>query len=266
MPASVRSWLADLEAGPHPDAGTLPLSVVVPSKDDLRASVRSLEAQLVPSDYDHVVFCVAKLITGFNERLTKDEAKARARLWHETNADLPRDLWSAATMDLLRNWKRDQHFGRVPEASDVRAIVEDKLAQRQRGLRECRRVLDATTPAKPVEKPLETRAERLAHTVSAWRRIGNTARAASAERLLAQELGRDVEDWALAASTGVENQDKPDLPKLPPLGLAMQASTLRAVARQHRKSGHAGYADTLTRQADALDPEVQLEPVADHAA
>lgn len=141
LPASVKSWLADLEAGQHPDVGGLPLTRQMPTTSDLRRSVAILEQRLKAPEYDHVVFCVAKLITGFNERLTKDEAKIRARLWHEVISDVPTDLWSAGTIELLRTWKRDDHFGRVPEAADLRASIEDVLQRRRADLRSCKAAL-----------------------------------------------------------------------------------------------------------------------------
>jgi hypothetical protein len=204
LPASVRSWLADAQAGEHPDVAGLPLPRVTPMAADFRRSVATLEAQLQPADYDHVVFCVAKLISGFNERLTKEEAKARARLWQEIISDVPKDLWSAGTIELLRSWRRDDHYGRSPDASDLRACIEAKLSQRMDDLKRCRAGLaQANAPEQAIDVPIrekpaarlkrimgEQRVKAYADETHRYHDMANT------ERALAFEEKRPMADWA----------------------------------------------------------------------
>ncbi len=267
MPSSVERALADALSLEHPDVPwTLPPSL--PTKRELETAMTVLT--VAPTDPKHAAFCLAKLMLAFDAgaKLSAEETKLRAATWLEANADLGNDLWSEATLILLRSWKRDDHYGRAPEPSDLRAAVDGKLADRIKKLQRCAAMLKALNggdDTRPAEKPLATRAERLAHTRDAWKRLGNTARAASAERELAKEEGREPEDWARAVMTSAPIA-KPDTPKLPPLGPAMQAATLRAVARRHREGGHTGYADQLVAKADALDPEFRDEPVDEHAA
>ncbi len=267
MPNSVERALADALSLEHADVPwSLPPSL--PSKRELETAVEILTVP--PTTPKHAAFCLAKLMLAFDAgtKLTPEETKLRAATWLETNADLGDALWSEATLILLRSWKRDEHYGRAPEPSDLRAAVDAKLTDRAKKFARCKamlRALDGGKSDKPAEQPLATRAERLAHTRDTWKRLGNTARAAKAERELAKEVGREPEDWARAAFVDAPAA-KPDLPKLPPLGPAMQAATMRAVARHHREGGNTHYADRLAERADALDPETRLEPVADHAA
>ncbi len=201
----MKSWLADIEAKPHhPDVGTLPLTCAAPTTDDLRRGVASLEGQLRTADYDHIVFCVAKLISGFNERLTKDEAKARARLWQEVISDVPKDLWSAGTMELLRSWKRDEHYGRVPEASDLLACIESEMSRRRTALQHCKAGLSQANGPEakpgPIRVPEKVRLKRILEEqrtqggVSGESRLFNMA---NTERALAMAEKRFMAPWAL---------------------------------------------------------------------
>lgn len=229
----------------------LPIAVVPPSETDLRRAVLVLERQLAPAEYKHIVYCVAKLITGFNERLTEQEAKNRARLWHETLPDLPPDLWSTATIELLQTWRRDAHFGRVPEAADVREIIGDRLAKRKRDLDRVRARLKAVPP-KPVDPasvPLPRGLDRLRHTRATYERLGRTADVARIDRMIAgerEELGR----LDAAAARGE------DLSAPPPLSPVMQARTKLSLARSWRAQGNEKRAAALEAEAKELAPHL----------
>jgi len=231
LPASVKSWLADLDAPPHPDAGALPLSCAQPSESDIRGSVIALESQLRSAPYDHVVFCVAKLITGFNERLTKDEGKARARLWYEVIGDVPTDLWSAATIELLQTWKRDEHYGRVPEASDLRAVIEARLAKRQNDLRRCRHALAKQGKTDtPAEQPIATRLGRLEHTRAIYVRMKRVADVERIDREIAKERG---EAAPVAPDMGIPITD--ERPPFKPSGSPSARRCAELAAARHQK-------------------------------
>lgn len=191
----MRSWLADQDAGA--EVG-LPIAVTPPSETDLRRAVLVLERQLQPASYDHIVYCVAKLITGFNERLTKDEAKTRARLWREVVGEIPGDLWSTATIELLQTWRRDEHYGRVPEAADVLDRISAKLAKRRQDLDRCKGRQKAT-PAPAVEQPIPTRLGRLQHTRSIYERMGRTMDVERIDREIAAEQGLTAASGKTAA-------------------------------------------------------------------
>lgn len=154
MPASLKRALADALVLDHPDAPWRPPEQLPPSAD-LRRGVAILEQQLAGVDRKHAAWCIGKLASGFNERLTRDEASLRVEVWLEACGDLPADLWSAATVDLLRSWKRDDHFGRVPEPSDFRGAVQDRLARRALDLQRAKAMLaKANAPERKADLPV----------------------------------------------------------------------------------------------------------------
>ena len=231
------------------------------NRDRILAVKGELERGLKPPTPSHIEWCVRKLCTLPSKAGTELDKAFVTDNFFDACGQFPDDLWTYGTTELLKQCTFR------PSPSEMVKIVEPKFLERQRMLERVKLMLaPPSAAALPAAQPLQTRAERLQHTRDTWKRLGNTARAAKAERELAKEIGREPEDWARAASTGVENRDKPDLPKLPPPGPAMQAATMRAVARHHREQGHSGYADTLSRQADALDPETRMEPVNEAAA
>lgn len=156
----------------HPDAPWRPPERLPPTPD-LRRGVALLEQQLGRCDRKHAAFCVGKLVSAFNERLTKDEASLRVEVWLEACGDIPADLWSAATIDLLRSWKRDEHYGRTPEPSDFRAAVEERLARRSTDLQRARSMLAsanaAATRAAEPELPARAKAPTFAEILEEQR-------------------------------------------------------------------------------------------------
>lgn len=205
---SLKQALADLDAGDHPDvAGGLPLPRITPTTADLRVGVAILEQQLQPVGREHAAFCIAKLITGFNDRLTKDEAKLRVEVWLEACGDLPADLWSKATVELLRTWKRDDHFGRTPEPSDFRATVDDLAKRRATDLQRARAMLakanepDQAKPAGPIAVPNKVRLKRILEEQREAPYPDEAMRThdmAHTERALAFEERRPMVAWAHA--------------------------------------------------------------------
>lgn len=207
MPASLKRALADSFALGHPDI-PWQLPADLPSARDLRDGLRTLEGQLLPVDRKHASFCLAKLASGFNERLTREEAAIRLEVWLEACGDIPADLWSTATVDLLRSWRRDDHFGRVPEAADLRKAVQDKLDLRSRQIARCKAMLaKAGDGPKTDDYQREPEEQRLRATI--WRgwefRVGirqgfladkSWSWAQRDERRLAEIENREPADWA----------------------------------------------------------------------
>lgn len=241
-------------------------------ESDLRRGIGILEAQLQPVDRKHAAFCIGKLISGFNERLTREEANMRVEVWLETCSDIPTDLWSAATVDLLRSWKRDDHYGRVPEAADFRAAIGDRLSRRVLELQRCKSMLKMAT-----ERPGETTAKngpirvpekvRLRRIRDEW--LAKTdhpyyfVNAANTERCLALEEKRPMEKWArdhfdaqdAERSRGSFGGEVKAIVQAPD-----QVGMLRARARYWREQGRSEFAAELDQKADALEPKGGDEP------
>lgn len=199
----MRRALADALVLDHPDAPWRPPEQLPPAAD-IRRAVAVLEAQLTGTDRKHASYCVGKLIAGFNERMTKAEADLRTETWFDACGDIPNDLWSAGTIDLLRSWKRDDHYGRVPDPSDFRAIVHDRLARRALELHRARTMLakanepearktDGPIREQPVARLRRILREQSEADVLDTDRLFNMA---NTERALAMLERRSMVDWA----------------------------------------------------------------------
>jgi hypothetical protein len=212
LPASLRQALADALVLDHPDAPWQPPAVLPPAVD-LRAGIAILEAQTRPVDRRHAAHCIAKLLSGFNERLTKEEAELRLEVWLEACGHVPNDLWSSATIELLQGWQRDKHYGRVPEASDLLAAVKARLDRRLRDLERCRIMLRSTSAtAVTGPKPLPRGLDRLRHTRAIYERLGRTADVARIDREIAGERPERPTEPLDLARTERQPFQPPDTP------------------------------------------------------
>lgn len=192
LPASLRAALDDPYAfGNHPDV-PWKLPDVLPPIPDLRAGIAALEGGIQPVDRQLAATCLQKLAVGFNLVQTKDEARLRLEVWMEANGDLPADLWTAGTTELLRSYK----FG-MPKPPHLREVVEARYEERKRDLRRTREMLErAPEPRTPAERePWDVRVKGMRDS---FRKIGNIHKAAHYERLLAEHETREPEDWARA--------------------------------------------------------------------
>ena len=273
LPASLKQVLADPFAfGDHPDT---PWSVPekLPPTTDLALGINILEAQLQRVDRKHAAFCLSKILVGFNERKTGDEAKLLLEVWLEANGDLPNDLWSAGVLELLQTHK----FG-MPKPVHLREAVAARLTERTTKLARTRAMLAKAgqgeerfvngirvDPAKPFQREPQDQRERTLR--DSLLRIGKTDRAAAYERSIAVREGREPEDWARAAVV-----HRPSATVEPPVYRAIvprpdsAAALKRSLARQHRAQGRTAYAEQLERDADALSPRGQTdEPPRRHA-
>ena len=261
MPASLKQVLADPFAfGDHPDA---PWSVPekLPPTTDLALGVNILESQLQRVERKHAAFCLSKILVGFNERKTADEAKLLLEVWLEACGDLPNDLWSAGTLELLQSHK----FG-MPKPVHLREAVAGRLTDRTTKLGRVRAMLAKAgqgeerfvngirvDPTKPFQREPQDQRERTLR--DSLLRIGKTDRAATYERSIAVREGREPEDWAMAAVV-----HRPSVTVEPPVYRAISprpdsaAALKRSLARQHRAQGRIAYAEQLERDADALSP------------
>lgn len=175
----------------------------LPSAGELRQAIEILT--VAPTRREHAAFCISKLALAFGEgKLSKEVTMARAEVWLEACGDLGDDLWSKATMALIRSWRRDEHYGRVPEPADFRAAMKLDLEERAKKLDRCRRMLGATQsdqPKTPAPKfvPAAERLRKLLAEQRADTSIPDAHRlfnAANTERALALHEGRAMEPWA----------------------------------------------------------------------
>ena len=244
---------------------------------DLRFGLSLLERQTAGVDRKHAAYCVGKLVSGFNERMTKDEGALRTEVWMEACGDIPADLWSAATVDLLRGWRRDDHYGRVPEPSDFRAAVQTRLARRLTDLQRCRAMLakvNAPTEPKsagPIRVPEPVRLQRIleqqriADVPDADRafNMANTERALAfierrpmvlwAQQFFDERAARDGAGFTSAVKAAARAMPLGDAAPSPTATAALKRSN----AAWARKQGRVQYAEQLEREAEALAPTAE---------
>lgn len=202
MPNSVERALADALSLEHPDVPWTP-PPRLPSASELRSAIEILTPrQATPK---HATWCISKLMLAFGTRLDAETAKLQAAVWIEACGDLDDELWSKATMALIRGWRRDEHYGRAPEPSDFREAVSTEIVVRAKKLDRCRRMLAAQAPDVATAKPFqpESDVDRLKGSIARWRKFGDRAmgmnlraKAVAAELSLAQIEGREAEAWA----------------------------------------------------------------------
>jgi hypothetical protein len=252
LPVSLRQALADPFAfGDHAD---LPrkLPDKLPPTDDLRRGIGMLQAQLQPVDRNHAMQCLSKLVVGFNERRTADESKLLLEVWLEANGDLPADLWSAGTRELLRAHK----FG-MPKPVHLREAVEAQFRERNTALRRAQEMLDVAN-----EKPKaqgfvpEPRNIRLRSMRDSFVKVGKVHKAACYERELAGIEGREVEDWARDPQPEPRPADKHDDVTPPSPSPESQARLKIALAKSWRAQGNETRARSLEREAQKLAPHL----------
>jgi hypothetical protein len=224
----------------------------MPPIDDLRLGISILQAQLQHVDRNHARYCLSKLVVGFNERKTADESKLLLEVWLEANGDLPDDLWSAGTRELLRAHK----FG-MPKPVHLREAVEAQFRERNRALRRAQEMLDAAND-KPKAQGFvpEPRDIRLRGMRDSFRKVGKVRKAAGYERELAEIEGREVEDWARDPQPVPRPSDKPDEVTLPSPSPEAQARLKIAVAKSWRAQGNETRASSLEREAQTLAPHL----------
>lgn len=247
----------------------IPVFVTDP-KRELRTAIETLTPPAVTPK--HAVWCLSKLMLAFGSKLDAESAKLQGAVWIEACGDLGDELWSKATMALIRGWRRDDHFGRLPEPADFREAVATDLAERGKKIARCKALLHGLgggEPAKPGPFVPEPPLVRLRSMRDSYRKHGYTDRAAKCERELAEAEGRAVEDWALAAGVPTSAGNAQVAPPSRPLSPAMQAATRAAVAEQHRAAGRHAYADRLEESVRDLgygrEAEPELEPVDEYA-
>lgn len=259
LPASLQKALADPFAfGNHPDvAWRLPEEL--PPLTDLQAGVRLLEAKTARVTKTHAAFCLSKLVTGFNTGWSDEQTMEQLSIWLEANGDLPNDLWSSATLNLLQSHK----FG-MPKPPHLRDAVEVEFRKRTTELRRAREMLDVVDEQrKPRAFEKDPPDARLRTLRDGLLKIGKRFRAAGYERDLAALEKREPDDWARNPPTEQQVADKADDVKLPPPSPEAQARLNLALAKSWRARGIDARAESLERQARELAPQI-FEPAPEY--
>ncbi len=164
---------------------------MAPDRREVQAAVDSLRALLTKAPNGHIGFWVTTMANSMAMRQGQTSTMAsRTDGWLLACGELPTDLWTSGCTELLRT----KTF--MPSPGELMAIVGRKFEERRRMLKRAEWLLGEGDPKKPkpfVQEPLTVRLRTIR---DAWRRRGDHARAASTERELAVEEGRDVEAWA----------------------------------------------------------------------
>lgn len=274
LPLTLKRALADALVLDHPDAPWRPPEQLPPAVD-LRRGVAVLEGQLRPVDKKHAAYCLSKLDAAFNLHLDDDAVEMKLGIWLEACAGVPNDLWSAGILDLIRSWKRDDHYGRTPEPADFLGVVKDRIERRQRDLQRTQAMLRQATQgsAKPfVADPRhvvlltllkwQERPGSIAFNVlNAAKTRRDLAALAEVERMAASTEDRPVAPWAAedylagiaVAATAVAPVTSP-----PP------AQQQRSPEREAMIRATRAAAAELTRVGFPIDPWQAGEPVYQH--
>ncbi len=230
----------------------------MPPIADLRMAKTSLEVQTRSVDQKHAAYCLAKLATAFNTKWPKEEVAAQLAVWMEANGDLPNDLWSSATIDLIQH-----HVYGMPKPVHLRASVEAILNTRKAKLRRVLAMIgDDRKPAGKVSREPED--QRLRASIWMGWKHNRMPMAIDAEVRLAKMEGRAPATWAFErAPEPRSNIDPlPSRPDSPATRLALLPSRIRF----YRANKQGAYADQLLRDLKISRGEVvedSFEPAAD---
>lgn len=166
------------------------LPEVPPETTKLRTAKIELERCLVGAAPKHMRDCVSKLAV----LPTKDGNILNFALYADNFidacGDIPPDLWTTTCIELLKC----KTFR--PSPAEFIAIAQKQLNRRQDMLFRVKQMLTFTPALKAgfVKEPLEVRLRTIRDT---HKRLGNLARASSAEIELALLEGRQPQEWAI---------------------------------------------------------------------
>lgn len=209
------------------------LPEVIPPTADLVSAKATLERQLARVDRKHAAYCLAKLATAFHAKWAKDEADAQLEVWLDANGDLPNDLWSLATIELLQT-----HVYGMPKPVHLRAVVLAQFSARQHKLNRVQSMMGGSGNAakRAIREPVEV---RLRSAIWLGWKHGRMPMAVKAERDLARLENRAPAAWCGELSIGKTSApERDDLP-IKPDSPATRASLLAARARFWAKQGAA---------------------------
>ncbi|MBR2817213.1 MAG: hypothetical protein IKE60_21320 [Reyranella sp.] len=177
MTASMRRLLVDpyrMEEGATP-SWTMPS--VLPETRTIRDAVAELTRTLQPADEQTVQVCLKALAHGTAHKMASTQDwKYQARLYHKVLIDVPADIWTEVTQELLRTCEW------FPGTATIAKRCEPRIAERQRMLERAEAMLARATaatprPTVPARSPssfVKERVRRMEETREIWRRLGRT--------------------------------------------------------------------------------------------
>jgi hypothetical protein len=175
--ASLRRLLAD----PFPmEEGATPswiMPTALPDARTIREAIAELTRTLQPADEPTVQVCLKALAHGTAHKMASTQDwKYQARLYAKVLADVPADLWTEVTQELLRTCEW------FPGTATIAKRCAPRLAERRRMLERAEAMLARATagtprPAAAPRPPLsliKERVRRMEETREIWRRLGRT--------------------------------------------------------------------------------------------
>lgn len=151
---------------------------VLPEARTIRDAVAELTRTLQPADEQTVQVCLKALAHGTAHKMASTQDwKYQARLYHKVLADVPADIWTEVTQELLRTCEW------FPGTATIAKRCEPRIAERQRMLARAQAMLaraNATanrataTAARTSSSVVKERVRRMEETREIWRRLGRT--------------------------------------------------------------------------------------------
>lgn len=193
---------------------------------DIRAGLMLVNEQCRPCGADFAAQQLALLRARTKSRADQD-GQLTAAAYTDWLAEFPKDVARLA----CEEWARGMVFW--PAWADLQRICDRMISKRLALRAALQKALEPTPAALYLGKPLpETREQRLRSSIDSFLRHNMPARAARVERELAQEEGREPEEWALVTTN--PQQDKPERLPFKPLDTptARRCAELAAQARK----------------------------------
>jgi hypothetical protein len=231
------------------------MPAVLPAAADLKEGLRVLEELNKPADQRHIDYCLAKLITGFQAAWDKPTVTAQRAIWIEVNGELPHDLWSLGTIELLKTHK----FG-MPKPVHLREKVGAMFEARTTMLKRIRAMMVAAGPKSVAVEPYPV---RLRHMVETGLKRGRMQMAITAELKLAALENRAPADWVKQPIPPPPRDDDLGALPAPPDSPAMQARLLPARIRARAALMGENHPGVVALRAELA--RLQGAPVADDA-
>lgn len=149
----------------------------LPEVRTIREAVAELARTLQPADEATVQSCLKALAHGTAHKMASTQDwKYQAKLYQKVLADVPADIWTEVTQELLRTCEW------FPGTAAIAKRCEPRIAERRRMLDRAEAMLARATAAVPRStvaprspaSRVKERLRRMEETREIWRRLGRT--------------------------------------------------------------------------------------------